>query len=321
MEQLENNLLEEELKIKAIEFYNKYKKDEEILRLIQSKEFVDILSKLYNLINTNANTNKTLIKTYRNIEDKKNIMEEKYPMNQYRFIVLNNKSEIIEIYDSNKVVAYALISYESEIDFGQYTFLHFISFINNEDSKYYKKFEKLIMQKLKSKSILYFDRTISFQHDDNKDESALEEIKNRGYMCIWKNCKIELNIEDCIKLPLKANIKKVQEIDIDYTAMGKIIPTRFENKSNIYEGSLEKGKFFINVINKQDKAFVNFYIYNGKIEDKDYIKQAYEATFKFLSEHNINKLVTFISPENIIVLNNSININILQNIYWLRKQL
>lgn len=85
--------------------------------------------------------------------------------------------------------------------------------------------------------------------------------------------------------------------------------------------SYKKKSFFINIVNKKDKAFVNFYIYNGKLDDKDYIIEVYKITFKFLLEHNINKLVTFISPENIILLNNTININILQNIYWLRKQL
>lgn len=319
MEELQDNFDGDELKVKAIEFYNKYKKDEELLKLIQSKEFAYIISKLYNLSNTNSN--KIIIKNYSSIEDKKRIIEEKNNMNQYRFVVLNDKSEILEIYSCNKVIAYALISYESEMDFGNYTFLHFINFINNEDSKYYKKFENLIIQKLKNKQILYFDRTISFQYDDNKDEKVLEEINNMGYMCIWKNCKIELNINDCNKLPIEGEVQKVENIDIDYTGIGKVIPTRFENKINIYEGSLEKGKFFINVISKQDKAFVNFYIHNGKIEDKDYIKQAYELTSKFLSEHNISKLVTFISPENIILLNNTIDFNILQNIYWLRKQL
>ncbi|WPC42485.1 hypothetical protein [Clostridium sp. JS66] len=319
MEKFKDNLTEEEFKIEAVEFYNKYKKYEEIFKLIQSKGFIDTLSKLYNLIN--KNTNKILVKTYKNIEDKKRIIMEKYPMNQYKFIALNEKSEIIEIYDCNKVAAYALISYESEIDFGQYAFLHFINFINGENSKNYKKFEKLIIEKIKNKSILYFDRTISFQSDDNKDERALEEIKNMGYMCVWKNCTVELNIENFDKLQLEVNMKKVKNIDMDYTAIGKIIPSRFENRSNIYEGILQKEKFFINIVNKQDKAFVNFYIYNGKIDDKDYIIEVYKITFKFLSEHNINKLVTFMSPENIILLNNTININILQNIYWLRKQL
>lgn len=319
MEKFKDNLTEEEFKIEAVEFYNKYKKYEEIFKLIQSKGFIDTLSKLYNLIN--KNTNKILIKTYENIEDKKRIIMEKYSMNQYKFIALSEKSEIIEIYNYDKVAAYALISYENEIDFGQYAFLHFINFINSEDSKNYKKFERLIIQKIKSKSILYFDRTISFQSDGNKDERALEEIKNMGYMCIWKNCTIELNIRYFSKLKLEVNMKKVKNIDMDYTAIGKIIPSRFENKSNIYEGILQKEKFFINIVNKQDKAFVNFYIYNGKLEDKDYIIGVYKITFKFLLEHNVNKLVTFISPENIILLNNTININILQNIYWLRKQL
>lgn len=318
MEELRNGVAEEELKIKAVEFYNKYKKDEEILKHIQSKEFVDTISKLYNLIN--RDNNKITIKSYSSMEDKKRVMEEKYNMNQYKFIVLSDKSEIIELYESNKVIAYALISYESELDFGKYAFLHFVGFVDDKNGKYYKMFEKLIMQKLKNKSILYFDRTISFQYN-NKDEGALEEIKSMGYMCIWKNCKIELNIKECSRLPIEGNLKKVQAIDIDYTGIGKIIPIRFENKSSIYEGSLEKGKFFVNVINKQERAFVNFYIYNGKIEDKNYIKQAYQLTFKFLSEHNINKLVTFISPENIILLNNTINFDIVQNIYWLRKQL
>ncbi len=319
MDELGKNLNEEELRIKAIEFYNKYKKDEEILRLIQSKEFIDTLSKLYNLINRNSN--RITIKNYSSIEDKKRILEEKYNMNQYKFIALSDKSEIIEVYDSNKVVAYALISYENELDFGKYEFLHFIGFINNEDSKYYKKFEKLIMQKLKNKSTLYFDRIISFKYDEKKDQRALEEINDMGYMCIWKNCKIELNIKECVKLPIEGYIKKIKNIGIDYMVIGKVIPKRFENKSNIYEGSLEKGNFFFNIVNNQDKAFVNFYIYNGKIEDKNYIKEVYELTFKFLSEHNISKVVTFIPPENIMLLSNTTDVNILQNIYWLRKQL
>ncbi len=319
MEESKNNLAQEELEIKAIEFYNKYKKDEEILKLIQNKEFADTLSKLYNLIN--GNSNKVLIKSYTSMEDKKRIMEEKYNMNKYSFIVLSDKSEIIEIYDLNKVVAYALISYENEPDFGNYAFLHFIGFINNEDSKYYKRFEKLIIQKAKSKSISYFDRTISFKYDDNGEDKILEEINDMGYMCIWKNSKIGINIKDCTSLPIAGNMRKAKFIGLDYTVIGKAIPTRFENKSNIYEGSLEKEKFFINVISKQDKAFANLYIYNGKIDDRDYIKQAYELTFKFLAEHNISELVTYIYPANIMLLNNNINLNILQNIYWLRKQL
>jgi hypothetical protein len=319
MENLGDQLIDEELKIKAIEFYNKYRKDEEILKLIQNKEFVDTVSKLYNLMN--GNYNKVSIKSYANIQDKKRIMKEKHNINKYSFIVLSDKSEIIEIYDSNKVVAYALISYESEPDFGKYSFLHFIGFENNEDSKYYKKFEKIIMQKLKDKSIVYFDRTISFQYDDNREKNILEEINDMGYMCIWKNCKVELNIKDCIKLSVEGDMRKVEHIDSDYTGIGKVIPTRFENRNNIYEGSLEEGKFFVSVINRQDKAFVNLYIYNGKIEDKNYIKQAYELTIKFLAEHNINELVTFISPANIILLSNNINLNTLEKIYWLRKQL
>lgn len=319
MENLGDQLIDEELKIKAIEFYNKYRKDEEILKLIQNKEFVDTISKLYNLMN--GNYNKVSIKSYANIQDKKRIMKEKHNINKYSFIVLSDKSEIIEIYDSNKVVAYALISYESEPDFGKYSFLHFIGFENNEDGKYYKKFEKIIMQKLKDKSIVYFDRTISFQYDDNREKNILEEINDMGYMCIWKNCKVELNIKACIKLSVEGDMRKVEHIDSDYTGIGKVIPTRFENRNNIYEGSLEEGKFFVNVINRQDKAFVNLYIYNGKIEDKNYIKQAYELTIKFLAEHNINELVTFISPANIILLSSNINLNTLEKIYWLRKQL
>jgi hypothetical protein len=319
MDELQDDWDDNQLKIKAIEFYNKYKKDEELLRIIQSKEFVDIISRLYNLTRTNAN--KFLIKNYSSIEDKRRIMEEKDSMNQYKFISLKDKSEILEIYKDNKLIAYALVSYESEVDFGKYIFLHFINFINNEDSSNYKKLEKLIIEKLKNRQVLYFDRTISFQYDHTKEEKVLEEINNMGYMCIWKNCKVELDISRCNKLTVEGDIKKVQSIGLDYTGIGKVIPTRFENKTNLYEGTLAKEKFFMNVVSKGDRAFVNLYIYNGKIEDKDYIRQAYEVTSKFLFEHNISKLVTFVSPENIILLDNIINFNILQNIYWLRKQL
>lgn len=319
MDELQDNWDENQLKIKAIEFYNKYKKDEELLKIIQSREFADVISRLYNL--TRTNTNKFLIKNYSSIEDKRKIMEEKDNINQYKFIILKDKSEILEIYKDNKVIAYALVSYESEVDFGKYIFLHFITFINNEDSSNYKKLEKLIIEKLKSRQMLYFDRTISFEYDDTKEEKVLEEISNMGYMCIWKNCKVELDISRFNKMTIEGDIKKVQSIGLDYTGIGKVIPTRFENKTNIYEGTLGKGKFFINVVSKRDKAFVNLYIYNGKIEDKDYIRQAYELTCKFLFEHNISKLVTFVSPENIILLDNVIKFNILQNIYWLRKQL
>lgn len=314
----------EELKIEAIEFYNKYKKDEELFKLIQDEKFIYTLSKIYDLINKNSNKtipHKITIKSYSSMEDKKRIMEDKYNMSQYKLIMLKDKTELIELYDSDKVVAYAFISYENELDFGKYGFLHFIGFKSNEDNKYYKKFEKLIGQKLKNRSIEYFDRIISFKYDNDKEDRVLEEIKEMGYMCIWKNCKIKLNIKDCSNLSVTGDIRKVKHIDMDYTGIGKVMPARFESKSNIYEGSLEKDKFFINVISKNDKAFVNIYIYNGKIDDKNYIKQVYKLTFKFLAEHNIRELVTFISPDNIILLRDNINFDILQNIYWLRKEL
>lgn len=314
----------EELKIEAIEFYNKYKKDEELLKLIQDEEFIYTLSKIYDLINKNSNRtirHKITIKSYSNVEEKKRIIEDKYNMSQYKLIMSKDKTELIEFYDSDKVVAYTFISYENELDFGKYGFLHFMGFKSNEDSKYYKKFENLITQKLKNRNIQYFDRIISFKYDNDKENKALEEIKDMGYMCIWKNCKVRVNIKNCNNLSVVGDIIKAKHIDMDYTGIGKIMPARFESKNNIYEGNLGKDKFFINVISKEGKAFVNIYIYNGKIDDKDYIKQVYELTFKFLAEHNVEELVTFISPDNIILLRDSINIDILQSIYWLRKGL
>ncbi|WML35827.1 hypothetical protein [Clostridium sp. OS1-26] len=324
MEELKNAITEEELKIRAIDFYDKYKKDEELLKLIQNEEFLYTLSKIYDLINKNPNkttSHKITIKSYSSIEEKKRIMEDKYNMSQYKLIMLKDKTELIELYDSDKVVAYAFISYENELDFGKYGFLHFMGFRNSEDNKYYKNFEKLIVQKLKNRNIQYFDRIISFKYDNENEDRVLEEIKDMGYMCIWKNSKIKLNIKNCSNLSVIGDIRRVKHIEMDYTGIGKVIPARFESKNDIYEGSLEKDKFFINVISKDEKAFVNIYMYNGKIDDKNYIKQVYKLTFKFLSEHNIKELVTFISPDNIILLRDNINLDILQNIYWLRKEL
>lgn len=309
----------EDLNVEALEFYNKYKKDEEIFKIIQGREFVDTLSRLYKLVN--KNDNKILVKTYKNIDEKRKIMEEKYKVSQYNFIVSSDKTEIIELYDSGRVAAYAFISYEDEVEFGKYAFLHLIGFTNSEYSKHYKRIENVIAQKSKNNLVEYMDRIISFQYDKTKEERALEEIKSMGYMCIWKNCKIEVDVKGYDNIPIIGDMKKTNQIDMDYMGIGKIIPSRFENKSNIYEGNLENGKFFVNLISREEKSFANIYIYNGKIDDKDYIKHVYELTFRFLSKHNINKLITFISPENIMLLRENVNFNVLQNIYWLRKRL
>jgi hypothetical protein len=313
-----NSLSLEELQHKALIYFKRYiEREDELYNYMLSKEFKNVIKKLNGMLEKEKNSfNIRLIKeeplkieAIRNINNI-NIDEE---------VINNNNVEIIELSLEEDLIGYMVISFENDNDeYGKYAFLHYVKFTEDRFMGYYKKYETLLLNYIKSKSFSYFDRIIS--------EASMEEFESLGY----------LKMNSIINLKLVYNEAQEENVLLEDIEEKRIRDEAFSNEENIkalikagyinYKTRYEiinkvkiQGNYYYLLYSiKNEKALIHIYIDKDGNKDINYEEVLTSIFYKFYSM-GIKEIYTSIYENHIMILKKIGQVTYLSKQYWIRK--
>ncbi|WP_315121594.1 hypothetical protein [uncultured Clostridium sp.] len=300
----------DELVEKALEHYKTYEEEgSNIERYVNSEEFKKVVKNLYEII---FKKNPWKIYPIANVKDKEKIYIKFNCDINTNFS--DNSIDIFRIYCDENLKAYVLVSYEYDT-FGRYCFLHKIFFEERAYIKDYSIIEELVCKYVKTKGFSYLDRILY-----TKEVESIEKI---GYYLLEHNLNIKIQLNKNNKSnKINYEIEEDEKIEETYEIISNITPKRLVKPLDKWDKIiLGENIFFLNYKVFQDKAFVYIYIRSiFENLDKEELKNMYDVIKDIFSNKNIKYLYTFIPHSHIILLDKN-NIEILNNIIWIRKNI
>ncbi|MBU5483657.1 hypothetical protein KQI86_04895 [Clostridium sp. MSJ-11] len=306
----DKNITYDELVEEALKHYRTYEEDgKSIEKYVNSEEFKKVVKNLYKII---FQKNSWRIYAITNTKDK----EEFYNKFNCDIIInsFDNSIDVLRVYHEDNLNAYVLISYEYD-SFGKYSFLHKIFFQEGAHIKNYSIIEELTCKYIKAKGFSYLDRILY-----TKEVESIEKI---GYYLLENNLNVKVLLNDnneSNKIDYK--VTENEKSEETYEIISNITPKRLIKPLDKWDKIiLGKNMFFLNYKIFQDKALVYIYIRNVfENLDREELKNMYDTIIDIFINKNIKYLYTFIPSSHIMLLDKN-NIEILNNIIWIRKNI
>lgn len=309
----EQDISYDELIERALHFYKKYNGSLELLNLVSSREFRQVIKKTHKLVVRDEND--YFLKKITNLEAKQRYLSSfKDISTNYLGIISEQNVEIVIINNSTETIAFAIVSYQNRATpSGNYAFLHLFKIIRKEFKKDYENLEKMLRNYIKGNGYSYYYRLLGSEVSDNSFE--------------------ELSIIYNVRLLLDKNINSVlqysiEESEVDYESYvieAKRGPEQFCTPKAI--GVTRKftapigSTFFIHYIVKNNGALVTVIVEKGIKDNLDYLHKVFAAAMDFLKTQEIEDVYLTISERGYFILEKLGHMEVLSSEKWVRKKL
>ncbi|URZ16932.1 hypothetical protein [Clostridium felsineum] len=323
-----NGLKYQETIFKALKFYKKFVEE-------GKSEYYDLGKKLNEFIKENQNTlfkkETSTISIERNKEKgllQTEVLEDVDKKERYLKsidnissnlinIILSENTVILKIYDSDKVVASGVISFENLAESGaKYVFVHYIRISSGDYRKIYPMIEKKIESVAEKFGAHRIDRVISSE--------AINSFKNLGYNEVYKNYYLRIKTDK--RNYNLGEYEKVSRHSVGskYVPIFKMCPDRFQiqNAMNrLYRFTTEKGRFYAQISIKDSNASAKLYFDRSKLGKVEYTKSVYYTLIKYFNKANVKNLYTLMDQRHINVVGSIDSARKIKEWVWIRKLL